>query len=103
MRRILVSLFVGVVSAGICFAQSTQSQTSASASQDTSVSAGQSGASAHSNTSGTAAQATSVSDKQDRTQAVSTSQLQTGSTVQAELTRSLDARKSKVGDEVVAK
>lgn len=101
MKRILVSLFAGAFSAGICLAQSTQSQTNAAASQDTSVSAGQSGARAQSNT--TATQATAVSDKRDQAQVASAGQLHAGSTVQAELTKPVDARKNKVGDEVIAK
>jgi hypothetical protein len=103
MKRILVSLFAGAVLAGVCVAQSAQSQASGSASQDTSASAGKSGAHAESNTSATASQATAVSDKNNHAQAASASQLQSGSTVQAELTKPLDARKNKAGDEVVAK
>jgi hypothetical protein len=103
MKRILVSLFVGAFWAGICLAQNAQSQTNATASQDTSVSAGQSGAGAQANTSATATQAAGVSDKQNHAQAVSTSKLQTGSTMEAELTKPVDARKNKVGDEVIAK
>jgi hypothetical protein len=103
MKRILVWLFAGTVLAGVCLAQSAQSQASGSASQDTAVSAGQSAAHAESNTSATASQATKISDKDSDAQAASASQLQSGSTVQAELTKPLDARKNKVGDEVVAK
>ena len=78
MKRILVSLLAGVALAGVCVAQSAQSQAGASASQSN-----------------------SVSDK--NSQAASTSQLQAGSTVQAELAKPVDARKNKVGDEVIAK
>ncbi len=78
MKRILVSLFAGITLAGVCVAQSAQSEASGSASQ-----------------------ATKVADK--NAQAASTSQLQAGSTVQAELAKPLDARKNKVGDEVIAK
>ena len=78
MKRILVSMLAGVALAGVCVAQSAQSQASASASQST-----------------------NVSDK--NSQAASTSQLQAGSTVQAELAKPVDARKNKVGDEVIAK
>jgi hypothetical protein len=80
MKKILVALVAGVVLAGICQAQSVQSQASGSAAQETSASADRSGA-----------------------QAASASQLQAGSTVQAELVKPLDAHKNKVGDEVVAK
>jgi hypothetical protein len=78
MKKILVSLLAGVTLAGVCVAQSAQSQASGSASQ-----------------------ATEASDK--NAQVASTSQLQAGSTVQAELAKPLDARKNKVGDEVTAK
>ena len=80
MKRILIAFVAGVVLAGICLAQSVQSQASGSASQQTAVSAHQSGA-----------------------QAATAGQLQAGSTVQAELVKPLDAHKNKVGDEVVAK
>jgi hypothetical protein len=103
MKRIVVSLFAGALSAGICVAQSAQSQTTGSASQDTSVSAGQSGANAQSNNSATATQAAAASDKHSHQQAASASQLQAGSTVQAELIKPVDAHKNKIGDEVIAK
>jgi hypothetical protein len=80
MKKILVALVAGVVLAGVCLAQSVQSQASGSASQQTAVSADQSGA-----------------------EAATAGQLQAGSTVQAELVKPLDAHKNKVGDEVVAK
>src|SRR5713101_4950755 len=78
MKRIFILLLTGVTLAGISAAQSAQSQASGSASQ-----------------------ATEVSDK--NAQVTGASQLQAGSTVQAELAKSVDARKNKVGDEVVAK
>jgi hypothetical protein len=78
MKRILISLFAVVLVAGICVAQSAQSQASGTASQETSASAAKSGAQA-------------------------ASALQAGSTVQAQLEKPVDARKNKVGDEVVAK
>jgi hypothetical protein len=80
MKRIFVSLVAGLVLEGICLGQSVQSQAAGSASQQTSASADQTGA-----------------------QTASASQLQAGSTVQAELVKPLDAHKNKVGDEVVAK
>jgi hypothetical protein len=103
MKRILVSLFAGAVLAGTCVAQSAQSQASGSASQETSVSADKSGAQAASSASAATSQAAKVSDKDAQAQAASASQLQAGSTVQAELVKPLDAHKNKVGDEVVAK
>ena len=78
MKRILFLLLAGVTLAGVGVAQSAQSQAGASASEST-----------------------KISDK--NSQAASTSQLQAGSTVQAELAKPLDARKNKVGDEVIAK
>jgi hypothetical protein len=101
MKRILVSFFAGVVLAGVCMAQSAQSQASGSASQETSATAAKSGAQAASNASGATAEAAKVSDP--RAQAAAASQLQAGSTMQAELVKPLDAHKNKVGDEVVAK
>lgn len=80
MRRILESLFVAAVVVGCCAAQSAQTQATTAASQQTSSAAGKSGA-----------------------EATSVSQLQAGSTVQAELTKPVDAKKNKVGDEVTAK
>ena len=78
MKRILVSIFAGMTLAGVCVAQSAQSEASGSASQ-----------------------ATKVSDKS--AQVASASQLQAGSEVQAQLVKPIDAKKSKVGDEVIAK
>jgi len=101
MKRILVLFFAGGLLASVCIAQSTQSQASGSASQETSATASKSGAQAASNASGATSEAAKVSDP--RAQAASASQLQAGSTVQAELVKPLDAHKNKVGDEVVAK
>jgi len=78
MKRILVCLLAGVALAGVCVAQSAQSEAS-----------------------GSAAQATKASDK--NVQAATASQLQAGSTVQAELVKPRDTRKNRVGDEVIAK
>ena len=80
MRRILESLFAAAVIVGGCAAQSAQTQATAAASQQTSSEAGKSGA-----------------------EATSVSQLQAGSTVQAELTKPVDAKKNKIGDAVLAK
>jgi hypothetical protein len=86
----------------MCLAQSSaDTQAGASASQDTSVSANKSGVQADSNASANAAQGTAVSGRDGQAQAAG--QLQAGSTVQAELTKPVDARKNKPGDEVVAK
>ena len=103
MKRILISFFAGAVLAGVCMAQSAQSQASGSASQETSASAGNSGAQAASSASAATTEAARVSDKGGRAQGAAANQLQAGSVVQAELAKPLDARKNRVGDEVVAK
>jgi hypothetical protein len=101
MKRLVDGLFLSLLVTGICIAQSAQSQGSATASQDTSASASKAGA--RTNTSAAASEATTVSDKNKQVQAVGGNQLQAGSTMQAELTKPLDARKNKVGDSVIAK
>lgn len=101
MKKILVSLFAGVFLAGVGVAQNAESQASGSTSQATSVATGPSAAQAEANAAGTASQAGKVSDKS--AQVAGASGLQAGSTVQAELAKPIDARKSKVGDEVLAK
>jgi hypothetical protein len=103
MKRILVLefAFAGAVLCGVCAAQSAQSQASGSASGQTSVAAGQSGAQAAGNASAAASEAGKVSE--NGAKAASASHLQTGSTMQAELVKSVDAKKCKVGDEVIAK
>jgi hypothetical protein len=101
MKRILVSLFAGAVLAGVCVAQSAQSQASGSASQRTSAVADHSGAQAGANTAAAASQAAKVSDK--KAQVANANQLQAGGTVQAELVKPVDAKKNKVGDQVIAK
>jgi hypothetical protein len=101
MKKILVSMFAGAVLAGVSVAQKTESQVSGSASQASSVATGPAAAQTGANASSTASQASQVSSKS--AQAAGASQLQAGSTVQAELVKPIDARKSKVGDEVLAK
>lgn len=101
MKKILVALFVGVVLAGVAVAQSAESQASGSTSQAASAVTGPSAVQAGANASGTASQASKVSDK--NAQVAGASQLQAGSTVQAALAKPVDAKKSKVGDEVLAK
>ena len=81
MKRTVNSAFAAVLLAGICAAQGVQSQGSGSTSQKTSVSASQPNGSAGS----------------------SASLLPAGSPLQAELTKPVDSRKNKVGDEVVAR
>ena len=101
MKRILVSLIASAVLVGVCVAQSTQSRTSTSASGEISAAAGQSGVYAEENASARASQATKVSE--NNAELASASHLQSGSTVQAELVKPVDAKKNKVGDEVIAK
>jgi outer membrane biosynthesis protein TonB len=104
MNRTIASLLTGVLLSAMCLAQSSADmQAGASASQDTSVSANKSGAKAGSNASATASQETAVSGKNGQAQTATADQLQAGSTVQAELTKPVDARKNKKGDEVVAR
>lgn len=101
MKRILV-LFAAAALLGVCcVAQNAQSQVSGSASQETSASTSPSGAQAGASGSAETSQAAKVSAK--NAQVTGASQLQAGSTLQAELVKPLDARKNKVGDEVVAK
>jgi len=104
MNRTITSLLTGVLLTGISLAQSSvDAQASGSASQDTSVSADKSGAQAKSETSASATHDASVSGKNRQVQAANSGQLTSGSTFQAELVKPIDARKSKPGDEVVAK
>src|SRR6266436_1196654 len=106
MKRITILVFSAVLLAGMCLAQSSAgSQTTMSASQNTQVSADKSGAQASSQTAAktdaNASQEATASGKNGQVSAAN--QLNAGSTVQAELTKSIDVRKNKPGDEVVAK
>ena len=103
MKRIFASFFVSALVAGICGAQSSQTQATGTASQAVSATASQSGTQATSNTAAAASQATAASAADKHAQIAGSSQLQAGSTMQAELTKPLDARKCKAGDEVIAK
>jgi hypothetical protein len=100
----MASLVTGALLSAMCLAQSSADmKTSGSASQDTSVSADKSGVQAGSNSSANAAQETAFPGKNGQAQEATEGKLQAGSTVQAELTKPVDARKNKTGDEVVAK
>lgn len=102
MKRTSILLLTAVVFAGIGWAQTSESaQATGSASQSTSVAADKSGAQANSQTDAKASQKASVAG--DKGQASTANQLAAGSTVQAELTKPVDVRKNKPGDEVVAK
>lgn len=102
MRRIAALIFVGTLLLGAAVAQtSAASQTNASASQSTSVSADKSGAQVDSKSSARATQSANVSNK--GTEAAAASQLKSGSSIHATLEKPVDARKNKSGDQVVAK
>src|SRR5882672_10587715 len=106
MKRITILVFSAVLLAGMCWAQSSAgSQTTTSASQNTQVSADKSGAQTSSQTAAktdaNASQEAAASGKNGEVSAAN--QLAAGSTVQAELTKPVDVRKNKPGDEVVAK
>jgi hypothetical protein len=81
IKRILISASVVALLAELCPAQSAQSKSSGTTSQETLVSANQSNVQP----------------------GLSASHLPAGSTLQAELTRPVDARKNKAGDEVLGK
>jgi hypothetical protein len=101
MKRIAVLSFVGTLLLGTAVAQtSAASQTNASASQSTSVSADKAGTQVDSKSSAMAAQSTNVSNNGAQ---AATSQLKSGSAIHATLEKPVDARKNKRGDEVVAK
>jgi hypothetical protein len=104
MNRTIVSFLLAALLSAVCLAQSSAAvQAGGSASQNTSASADKSGAQANSSNSAEATSQASASGKHGNAQATSASRLQSGSTVQAELTRALDVRKNKPGDEVIAK
>ncbi|MFY9559112.1 MAG: hypothetical protein WAQ52_02660 [Terriglobales bacterium] len=102
MNRITILVFSAVLFAGMCWAQSSAgAQASTSASQNTQVSADKSGAQASSKTDAKASQDATASGNNGQVSAAN--QLKAGSTVQAELTKPVDVRKNRPGDEVVAK
>jgi hypothetical protein len=104
MNRTMFSLLAAALLSTVCMSQSSADmQSGGSASQNTSASAGQSGAQVNSSTSTDVSQHTTASGKNGDAHASSLSNLQSGSTVQAELTKPADARKNKPGDEVTAK
>ena len=106
---------------GSAVAQTTAgSQTSGSASSNTSATADKQGAQASTSNAASASQQTAVTNKNQRTKAAASgatsnsasasasrkgasADLANGSTMRAELTRSLDAKNSKVGDQVMAR
>src|SRR6266403_4978837 len=104
VNKTIVSFLLAVLLSAVCLAQSSADmQASGSASQNTSASAGKSGAHANSSSSAAATSQANASGKHGNAQAASASRLQSGSTVQAELSKPVDCRKNKPGDEVIAK
>ena len=102
MNKIAVPLLLAVLLTTMCSAQtSADPQAPSSASQSTSISADKTGAQANSSTAASAAENVAAQTKNGQLPAAN--QLQAGSTVQAELTKPVDVRKNKVGDEIVAK
>jgi hypothetical protein len=106
MKRITILVFSAVLLAGMCWAQSSaDARATTSASQNTQVSSDKSGAQASSQTAAktdaNASQEATASGKNGQVSAAN--QLKAGSTVQAELTKPVDVRKSRPGDEVMAK
>jgi hypothetical protein len=95
MNKVIFCVLIGVIATGMSLAQSS-AQASGSASQGGTVSVDQLGAQTQSgaaaNASGKAAGNTAGGD-----------QVQAGSIIYAELDKSVDAKKAKVGDQVVAK
>jgi hypothetical protein len=99
MKRIAVLSFMGSLLLGTAVAQtSVASQTNVSAPQSTSLSADKSGAQMDSKNSANAAQSADVSNK-----GAAASQLKSGSSIHTTLDKPVDARKNKLGDQVVAK
>src|SRR6202163_63827 len=104
MNKTIVSILLAVLLSAVCLAQSSADmQASGAASQNTSASADKAGAHANSSSSAEAASQANASGKHGSAQAASASRLQSGSTVQAELSKPVDVRKNKPGDEVIAK
>ena len=101
MKASLGLLFLGTAAlAASSVAQSPQTGATGSVSSQTSVTARRSGAQAQRKTSAAASAATKVSNKTGKV--ASASPLKSGTTIQAELVNAVDAKKSKVGDEVIA-
>jgi len=99
MKASLGLLFLGTAAlAASGVAQNAQTGTAGSASAQTSVPARRS--SAQGKVSASTSGATKVSSKTGKV--ASSSPLKSGTTIQAELVKPIDAKKSKVGDEVIA-
>ena len=102
MKRITVLSFVGTLLLGTAVAQtSAASQTNASASQSTSLSADKSGAQVDSKSSANAAHSAKISN--GGAPAATASQLKSGTSIKATLEKPVDARRNKPGDQALAK
>lgn len=100
MNKFLILALGGALSVALSQAQTAaNSQATSSGSQDTSVSAGQSGAQADSKTAVSAQQQSKVAENSP----AGGGQLASGSMIYVELSKSIDAKKAKQGDEVTAK
>jgi hypothetical protein len=100
MKASLGLLFLGTAAlAASSVAQSAQTGATGSVSSQTSATA-RSGVQAQRKTSAATSAATKVSNKTGKV--ASASPLRSGTTIQAELVKPIDAKKSKVGDEVIA-
>jgi hypothetical protein len=101
MKATLGLLFLGTAAlAASSVAQSAQTGATGTVSSQTSVTAGRSGVQAQRKTSPATSAATKVSNKTGKV--ASARPLKSGTTIQAELVKPVDAKKSKVGDEVIA-
>jgi hypothetical protein len=101
MKASLGLLFLGTTAlAASSVAQSAQTGATGSVSSQTSAIAQRSGVQAQSKTSAATSAATKVSNKVGKV--ASASPLKSGTIIQAELVKPVDAKKSKVGDEVIA-
>jgi hypothetical protein len=102
VKHMLGLSFAAILLSGTAVAQSSAvSQTNATASHGTSVSADKPGAQVDSRNSAKAGHSANMPHK--RSQAAAASQLQAGSSIHATLEKPVDARKNKPGDPVVAK
>ncbi|HZE26028.1 MAG TPA: hypothetical protein VE083_01520 [Terriglobales bacterium] len=97
MKAFLIAVITSVLCVGVAIAQEPAAQASGSASQSTAGSVDKQGAQVNSQTSGQgAAHATSSTGSAG-------AQVAQGTTIHAVLAKPVDSRKSKVGDEVMAK
>src|ERR1700730_15749843 len=104
VKKTIVSFVLAVLLSAVCMAQSSAAvQAGGSVCPNTSASADKSGAQVNSTPSTEATSQAAASGKHGNAQAASASRLQSGSTVQAELSKPVDVRKNKPGDEVIAK